>query len=75
MLLLLLLLLLLLVVTRLALLVLGHDVLELRPKRLDRGELVAHGNDGLERPVELVDVGEDVLEALRRVRARRSRSA
>lgn len=43
---------------------LGHDALELRPQRLDRGELVADGDDGLERAVELVDVGQDVFEAL-----------
>lgn len=49
---------------RLLLWLLSHDALELRPQRLDRGELVAHGDDGLERAVELVDVGQDVFEAL-----------
>lgn len=45
-------------------LLLSHDVLECAPQRLDRRELVAHRDDGLEVAVELVDVGEDVLEAL-----------
>ena len=78
--------------------VLGHDVLELRPQRLDGGEFVpdlvtsqqvprkgernkdcdcdsdsgrerereraTHSSDGLERAIQLVDVGQDVLEAL-----------
>lgn len=43
---------------------LGHDVFKLRPQRLDGGELVADGDDGLEGSVQLVDVGEDVFEAL-----------
>jgi hypothetical protein len=61
----------------------GHDVLKLRPKRLDRGELIAnlylrvrwgvyvscvstrtYRNDGLQRPVQLVDVCEDMFNTL-----------
>ena len=49
----------------LALLLLGHDVLKLRPQRLDRRELVSDRDDRLEGPIELVDVCKDLLEALR----------
>lgn len=48
----------------LGLLILGHHVLELRPQRLHGRELVADGDDRFERAVQLVDVGEDLLEAL-----------
>lgn len=43
---------------------LGHDVLKGAPQRLDRRELVADRDDGLEVPVQLVDVCQDLLEAL-----------
>lgn len=45
-------------------LVLGHDILKGTPQRLDRRELVADRDDGLEVPVQLVDVCQDLLEAL-----------
>lgn len=48
----------------LTLLLLGHDGLERAPQRLHGAELVAHRDDGLEVAVQLVDVCEDVLEAL-----------
>lgn len=42
--------------------ILAHHILKLRPQCLNRGELIPHRGDRLERPVQLVYIGEDVLE-------------